>query len=356
MDKFKPMVWDIFCRVIDNYGDIGVCWRLGADLASRGERVRLWVDDPSPLAWLAPQGCDGVDVIHWSPHAAVAEPGDRVVEAFGCELPLQFQTALARKAALHGAIPWVNLEYLTAEPFAERSHGLPSPVLSGPASGLTKHFFYPGFTSRTGGLLREPATMSHRAAFDRAQWLAQQGIAFAGEQLVSLFCYEPAALPALLDQLAAGAQPSRLLVTPGRATLAVKAVAGGRDAWGSLAITWLPPLPQPEFDRLLWACDLNFVRGEDSLVRALWAGNPLVWQAYPQEDGAHHQKIDAFLDAIGAPASLRQFHAAWNGAGTAALPQPDLPAWGQAMLKARTSLLRQDDLASQLLRFVQKKR
>jgi hypothetical protein len=20
--------WDIFCRVIDNFGDIGVCWRL----------------------------------------------------------------------------------------------------------------------------------------------------------------------------------------------------------------------------------------------------------------------------------------------------------------------------------------
>ena len=356
MDKFKPMLWDIFCKVIDNYGDIGVCWRLAADLASRGERVRLWVDDPSPLAWLAPAGCTGVEVLPWLPHSPIAEPGDRVIEAFGCELPPQFQAALARKSALHGPVPWINLEYLSAEPFAERSHGLPSPVLSGPASGLTKHFFYPGFTDRTGGLLRERGTMEQRSAFDRAQWLAAQGISFAGERVVSLFCYEPAALPTLLEDLAGGALPCRLLVTPGRAAQAVKAIAGDRSAWGSLAMAWLPALPQTEFDRLLWACDLNLVRGEDSLVRALWAGNPLVWQAYPQDDGAHHRKIDAFLDAVSAPASLRQFHAAWNSASALPLPGFDLPAWGLAMRQAREGLLRQDDLATRLLRFVEKKR
>ena len=46
--------WDIFCKVIDNYGDMGVCWRLAADLASRAHRVRLWVDDLAALSWMAP--------------------------------------------------------------------------------------------------------------------------------------------------------------------------------------------------------------------------------------------------------------------------------------------------------------
>ena len=54
--------WDIFCQVIDNFGDIGVCWRLAADLAARGHQVRLWVDDASALHWMAPQGAAGVEV------------------------------------------------------------------------------------------------------------------------------------------------------------------------------------------------------------------------------------------------------------------------------------------------------
>ena len=52
---------------------------------------------------------------------------------------------------------------------------------------------------------------------------------------------------------------------------------------------------QDDYDRLLWACDLNFVRGEDSCVRAQWAARPLVWQAYPQAAAAHHDKLDALL-------------------------------------------------------------
>jgi len=55
------MHWDLFCRVVDNFGDIGVCWRLAADLATRGDAVRLWCDDASALAWMAPDGAPGVD-------------------------------------------------------------------------------------------------------------------------------------------------------------------------------------------------------------------------------------------------------------------------------------------------------
>ena len=357
MDKRKPMLWDIYCKVIDNFGDIGVCWRLACDLASRGERVRLWLDDATALAWLAPQGHAGVQIMAWPATGAAPAPapGDVVVEAFGCELPAQVQAAIAGSAAAGRPVCWINLEYLTAEPFAERAHGLPSPVMSGPAAGQVKHFFYPGFTARTGGLIREPDLAARQAVFDRAAWLARQGVAWGGERLVSLFCYEPAALPALLDKLAGGAEPTLMLVTQGRAAKAVQAL-GQPPSQGALSIHALPALPQPAYDELLWACDLNFVRGEDSLVRALWSGQAMVWQAYPQDDGAHHGKLQALLDAIAAPESLRQMHLAWNSAAPGTIPQLDTAGWGAAVRQARDALWLQDDLATQLTGFVSKKR
>jgi len=108
-------------------------------------------------------------------------------------------------------------------------------------------------------------------------------------------------------------------VTPGRAAAATRtalqadqsqnALQGAWDKREQLSISYLAYQPQDAFDEMLWACDLNFVRGEDSLVRALWAGQPLVWQIYPQHDDAHHGKLHAFLDWLQAPATLRRFHA-----------------------------------------------
>jgi uncharacterized repeat protein (TIGR03837 family) len=343
------MLWDIFCNVIDNHGDIGVCWRLAAELARRGEQVRLRVDDPSALAWMAPQGAAGVEVLPW---ASGPGPGDVVVEAFGCELPQAFQALVADRARAAGRQPaWVNLEYLTAESFAERSHGLPSPVMSGPAAGLVKRFFYPGFTPRTGGLIREQDLLQREPAFDRGKWLAARGIAPMGELLVSMFCYEPAAMPRLVEQLANASRPVRMLVTAGRATGAVQSVLGRDASRGNLAVTYLPLMPQPDFDHLLCACDFNFVRGEDSLVRALWAGAPFVWQIYAQHDDAHHSKLEAFLDWLEAPQELRAFHRAWNGI-TPGLPAISFDAWQSTFRSARERLLSQSDLVTQLLRFV----
>jgi uncharacterized repeat protein (TIGR03837 family) len=353
------MLWDIFCKVIDNYGDIGVCWRLATDLAARGEQVRLWTDDASPLGWMAPHGCPGVQVIRWAPGESTREPGDVVIEAFGCELTSAFVTEIARKATAGQPITWINLEYLSAEPYVERMHTLPSPLLSGPAAGLVKHFFYPGFTRRTGGLLREKDLDARQLAFGPAQrlaWLALHGVdASAGERLVSLFCYEPAALGALLDQLANAGDTTRLLVTAGRAQVAVqRLVATGRHS--DPPITWLPPLTQRDYDHLLWACDLNFVRGEDSLVRAVWAGKPFIWQIYPQHDNAHHDKLEAFLGRIEAPASLRAFHRTWNGLTAGALPPLDIGGWTPAAQAASKDFAALPDLAEQLRRFILEKR
>lgn len=361
--------WDVFCRVIDNHGDLGVCWRLCTDLAQRGHSVRLWVDDASALAWMAPHGCAGVDVRAWPDEAVLQalsedhtfQVGDVVVETFGCELPEAFQILMVQDPNP----VWINLEYLSAEDYVARAHGLASPVMSGPTRGATKWFFFPGFTAETGGLMRELG-QTRQAKFDRASWLAalplDKPIA-ASERLISLFCYEPAALPDLLTQLSQAEEPTRLLVTPGRPSAAVAAATQAlhmpSHGTGQLHISQLPYLSQLDFDHLLWSCNLNFVRGEDSLVRALWAGQPFVWHIYPQDDLAHHDKLHAFEKALEMPALPRKFHAAWNGLETAPLPalsRTRLEDWQNWCQQIKEGLQAQTDLTSQLISFVAQKR
>ncbi len=337
------MQWDVFCRVVDNFGDIGVCWRLAADLASRGESVRLWTDDATALSWMAPDGRPGVTVHAW-PDAGSAPPGsDVVVEAFGCDLPASVATHMA---ITQRPPVWINLEYLSAEAYVERSHKLPSPQQSGAGAGLTKWFFYPGFTEATGGLIRESGLARDREAFDRGDWLARNHIDLKrGERLVSLFCYDNPALPRLLDTLSA--QSTLLLLPPG--------VACPAPARAPVRVHRLPYLSQTQFDRLLWACDINFVRGEDSFVRAQWAGQPFVWHIYPQHDKAHLGKLNAFLDHFPQVEGLRPLWLAWNGAAAWPASMPPSQAWESAASAWRRGLLGQTDLCTQLIRFATEK-
>jgi uncharacterized repeat protein (TIGR03837 family) len=334
------MLWDVFCRVIDNHGDLGVCWRLSADLASRGERVRLWVDDPVALAWMAPSGAAGVTFIRWQAPLPDLEPGDVVVEAFGCDPPEPFVGRMAKRQPV-----WINLEYLSAEPYVERSHGLPSPRPQG-----MKWFFYPGFTLSTGGLLREPSLLQAAA---EPPWRDLDVEPRPGERCVSLFAYADAPFGELFDRL--DDRPTLLLLAAGASQAPALAALQGRPQRHLRAVA-LPWLTQPDYDRLLHACDLNFARGEDSIVRALWAGAPFVWHIYRQDDGAHEAKLGALLDRLQAPADVRALWRAWNRLAPwpPALPVPG--PWREACHAWRAGLLSQPDLTTRLLQFVAAKR
>ena len=355
------MRWSIFCRVVDNYGDIGFAWRLAADLAGRGEEVRLAVDDPAALAWLAPSGAKRVEVVDWK---AGATPADEVlVETFGCGFP---EEVMARLSTAEKLPVCINVEHLSAEAYVERSHGLASPRFTASGAPLPTWFFYPGFSDRTGGLLREPHLLEQRHRFgDGHDWLVARGVGRRdGERCVSLFCYRNPALNALLSALCE--QPTLLLLTPGPATDQALALLGPGLRRGQLRAVRLPALAQSDFDRLLWSCDLNFVRGEDSLVRAIWSSAPFVWQVYPQDNGAHAAKLEAFLDRFlqGAPmplaSDLRELFRAWNGIGEPApaplVALPDATAWEGHCRLWRDRLAEQRDLGSSLLEFVASKR
>jgi uncharacterized repeat protein (TIGR03837 family) len=280
------------------------------------------------------------------------------IEAFGCELPAHFLSwaQQAKPETAEVSMPvWVNLEYLSAESYVERSHKLPSPVMSGPLKGRTKWFFYPGFTSQTGGLIREleldASLRSHASqAFDALS-------AKPHSSKTTLFCYAPEALTEALQLSSLSSEDHEWQIAHGRGASAFDAALTLLPKQAVLPrFRKVPPLPQAQFDQLLHSSDLNFVRGEDSLVRALWAGKALIWHIYPQDDGAHGPKLNAFLDWLQAPHSLRQFHLRWNGLSPNPLPEIDLPAWQACVHAARQRLLSQTDLVSQLLQFVEEKR
>lgn len=390
---------DIFCSVIDNYGDIGVCWRLARLLAhEHGLAVRLWVDDLASFAKLCPQADASllsqqqrsVMVCRWDQNFPLVQPADIVIAAFACKLPetyvesmaklevgaAQITTMAAKRHSLAepdrreqggecglvavnhadvlcaGRLPvWINLEYLSAEDWVEGCHKLPSPH---PRLPLTKYFFFPGFTRQTGGLLLEHDLLARRDAFladAEAQQRYWQGLGIAQPRAdtlkVSLFAYENAALRGLFDAWALGAKKVLCLVPEGRILSQVAAYFADVErtlprhgegamlnsdrrsyAHGNLQVRVLPFVAQEEYDLLLWACDVNFVRGEDSCVRAQWAGKPFIWQIYPQHDAVHRDKLQAFLLLYSATlsSSVRQavqtLWTAWNDEGNAGA------AWG----------------------------
>lgn len=374
--------WDIFSAVVDNYGDIGVCWRLARQLAAEhGLDVRLWTDDLSSFRKINPdidphspvQHSHGVEIRLWAESNLAVEPADVVVEAFACQLPAAYETAMAQSGRRHA---WVNLEYLSAEEWVDSYHGLPSPH---PRLPLTKFFFFPGFTPSTGGLLAEKGLAELRELFqsDPRQlddfW---RGLGLPApereETRISLFCYDNNSATALFAAWAEAASPVTCLIPEGVATKQIPAFfgtaysgAGNLFRKGSLMVRVLPFLPQDVYDRLLWACDFNFVRGEDSFVRAQWAARPMAWQIYPQDGGAHWPKLKAFLGRYCADlpqataASLSVFLEAWNRA------EDGTPDWGglwehRAALESHARewanrLIKKEDLATNLVKFCKNK-
>jgi uncharacterized repeat protein (TIGR03837 family) len=327
---------DIFCAVVDNYGDIGVCWRLARQLANEhGLTVRLWVDDLRSFGKLCPeldvtldqQRCHGVEVRRWGADFPAVEPAELVIEAFACKLPPSYIEAMA---AQEPKSVWLNLEYLSAEDWVEGCHKLPSPH---PSLPLSKYFFFPGFTGKTGGLLLERDLLALRNAFQtdvamQALYWRSLGVPdrAAGELRVSLFGYENEAMEVLLRGWEQGGELVTCLVPEGRSLPQVAAYFGqpagkAGDTWqrGNLRVHVLPFVEQERYDELLWACDVNFVRGEDSCVRAQWAGKPFIWQIYPQHDGVHLEKLEALRAryTAGLPPeaaqAVRDLWLAWNG-------------------------------------------
>ena len=381
---------DLFCRVVDNYGDIGVCWRLALQLtAEHGCTVRLIVDDLASFRMIAPdvrtdaptQRWLGVDILMWA-EAESLTPASVVIEAFACDPPDTYISAMAAQAKSGQSPAWINLEYLSAETWVDEVHGRASPH---PRLPLTKYFFCPGFTHESGGLIREAGAaeaiplsrLRERVGVRVPDGLSQVNddglrscatltpapVPLAGEgsrtcaalaqraaaTTILAFVYPQAPVLALAQGFAAANLPTQV-------TLAAPVTNTSPD-WQTAS-----PVPQTDFDALLAQFDFLIVRGEDSFVRAQWAAKPMLWHIYPTEDNAHLTKLDAWherycsgLEPTVAAAYRAASHAFNRGESSlesyAALAKI-LPQLAAHAALWRAGLMQQTDLATRLIRFV----
>lgn len=372
---------DLFCRVIDNYGDAGVAVRLARRLHRLGASVRLWLDNAS-LSIGNTEDARLFERRLWPEPFTLEAMGklpDAVIALFGCRLPETYLSAMADQAAAEKTAPvWLNLEYLSAESWVEQYHGLASPH---PTYGLSEYFFFPGFTPATGGLLCEPELRAARDTFtraDRKNLLQPLDINADAGFLLSLFVYPEPNVLAWLEQWPRNAKPIHVVTFPSpllgqiQSALALPTLQPGDHVQReSLHLHVLPWLTQDDYDRLLWSCDLNIVRGEDSFVRAQLAGQPLLWQPYRQTADTHLTKLDAFLQRYlaGFPErqrrTLRTLHALLNppesgpvgnpvdwAAALADLTHSDAQAAAAAW---RSEQIAYGDLSERLLTFIARK-
>ncbi|WP_299804794.1 elongation factor P maturation arginine rhamnosyltransferase EarP [uncultured Shewanella sp.] len=385
--------WDIFCAVVDNYGDIGVTWRLAKQLAEEYQlAITLWVDDLKSFSHILPQlDPELVTQVHstvtinqWtSPLALDYQIGDVLIEAFACELPEQVKRTLDELQFTHKQNPkaanpplWLNLEYLSAESWVEGCHGLPSMQ----ASGIKKYFYFPGFSDKTGGLICEKSLFK-----DRARWqldnqnrqnlfksLGLSGIA-QNDTVISVFSYESSALLALCKHWQTNDTKTHALIPKGRSLNSLQTLLpcsideltpGMQIPLDNLVIHILPMTDQEGYDKLLWSCDFNIVRGEDSFLRAQWAAKPFIWHIYEQEDDYHLIKLDAFMQLYcnNLPPELAETWKSLNRAFNSGHQDEALHSWQQfnlidLLLVKHTKqwpidAINDVDLASRLVQFV----
>jgi len=371
------MRWDIFCQIVDNYGDAGVCWRLARALSRLSSssvnnvecddsRIRLFCDDLNVLNVIAHgdavgHGASlGIEVLPWSAAespAILASVGDVVIEAFACHLPKPYIEAMVQKTSQKTSPKppiWINLEYLTAEAWADDMHLMPSPQ----NNGLNKYFYFPGFTPKTGGVLLGDwdevtsnslnISKSLSSAFESCRPKSKR---------ISVFHYKQAPLDAWLDSvnqaaLAHGEMVDVFLCADQNVSAATQTSFSLADS--AVKLIQLHFIPQEDYDYLLSVCDINLVRGEDSFVRAQWASKPFIWDIYPQSDLAHEVKLNAFLERYfeGVSAEFRAIGISAMKWGPASDWWPHLSTWTSHSEAWRQKLMGLGHLEGKILDFV----
>ena len=296
MNSKSPIVCHLICKVIDFFGDIGIAWRIAKQLKNDfNVEVHLLVDDlvtsqrliPSIDTSLQKQTIEGIRIYccdFSEGSTSLPPPPDFVFNLFNIDLPHNYKKLVKRKKS-----KYIVIEYLSAEPWVDNFHLKPS---IDPESGLIKTFFYPGFTNQTGGLIREKNLFFRREAFDQSK---RHNVihSLGGDPnlySISLFYYPIQKIDFFLDSIDRLKKPIQFFIPQYLFDLLKL-----RNEYQFIRIINYPFLSHDDFDDLLWSCDLNFVRGEDSWIRAIWAGKPFIWQPYIQQNNIHIIKLKAFL-------------------------------------------------------------
>lgn len=294
---------DIFCKVIDNYGDAGVCLHLARTLSQQEVKVTLWCDQLKVLEQIQNHkdtSTPNLQLKEW-PLLTKYDCPDAVINAFNCRLDPAVIKAIQTKERSGQPAVVINLDYLSAEDWVEGCHGLTSP-----ADGISCYYFFPGFTNKTGGLNVDPDFVKqckanlHKIALENSPHSAHTKT----DQNITLFSYKNPALMPLLNSFTNSSIPRVLTVFQGLALdnlnqlLSLNLHAGETIQLGELTIHASAMVEQQEYDDYLLNNQCNLVRGEDSIIRAMHTGRPFLWQIYKQEENAHIVKLESFLDRM----------------------------------------------------------
>ena len=303
---------DIFCAVVDNYGDAGVCLHLARSLAKDGHQVRLFCDEMQVLNTIVDQEdhqLTNLSLLAWTKPLKNYRPYSIVINAFCCDFDEGVKAGLSQ----HPGYILLNLDYLSAEDWVESYH-----TTSAYMNGLEGFFICPGFTPYTAGLnidkdfvarcittLNQAGTLFwHQQRHQNPSELTPKlSLLPDQEQVVSLFSYQNPALEPIIQSLKNKTTPTHLKVFSGLALDNLNKIIHHQLKVGdtlklrkSLTIEVLPMLQHHQYDEILLTSTLNIVRGEDSIVRAMHTGKPFLWQIYPQKESTHIVKLEAFLD------------------------------------------------------------
>lgn len=358
---------DIFCDVIDNFGDAGVCWRL-ASIFSRELRlpVKLYINDAETLSKITsdfdpkklPIIVEGIEIHRWE-DAETALPSQVVIETFGCRIPFAFEEKIA---AARPQPVWINLEYLSAESWVEGCHGLPSPH---PTLNVNKYYFFPGVTDKTGGLMIEQDLFVRQRQFSKGRNKFLEAFSLNPSVFtVFVFCYPSAPLDTFYETLRKTEKDINLLLPEGAATDILIDLHKKNPAHNiHLGISKM--VPQADFDKFLWASDALIIRGEDSFARAQLSGKPFIWNIYSQTEETHIKKLEAFGERI--KPFYGESYEAWLNMNLSWSKSPEqlalcwknwcckLPLLEKSSIRWRDHLVSLSSLADNLLTFVKSK-
>lgn len=303
---------DIFCEIIDNYGDIGVVYRTAKELQKifPKSKIRAFLNKldefkkiNSQVLDLPSQNIDGIEYITFDylrDNANELLTAQVIIEAFGCQIPKEYMEIAYDNSEL-----LINLEYLSAEDWIEDFHLQSSPLGRGK---LKKVFFMPGFTEKSGGVIADSNYLERiQRVLENKEFYEKKYLSDIEDRenkiIGTLFSYEKNFTPLLEDLkklnkdvviLAMGEKTQDSL----RKILKNFSIEDFRNSlkYGKIEIRFLNFLNQEEYEELINIVDFNFVRGEDSFIRAVLTGKPYMWHIYCQEEYAHMDKIEGFLD------------------------------------------------------------
>lgn len=286
----------VLCKVVDNFGDIGVVWRLCCQLSNQikkenlTSKINLIVDDLASFNKICNsvdsnksfQIVDNINIFNWNDEKLCYDEFSKndgenlsvILEVFQCGRPSWMEKILFEDK-LNRTVQIIMIDYLTAEKYAEDFHCLQSLTRS---SKVQKVNFMPGFTNKTGGLIID------------SEW--EQLCDYKNNKTLLCFTYDRN-----WDALANACKKSnyieRVLIAPGKGFDSLK-----KSFYSNLKIEELCFMNQNEWDKMLKNCGVLFIRGEESMSRACLSGIPFVWHAYPQSDEYQLIKVRALLERM----------------------------------------------------------